>query len=79
MEGKVAVPSLRKATSPKQFLLLKVAEDEGWVADIREGEVEVSPKQVFGVVEGIGGARSYSFLRVGVNFRNRAGIEQLPG
>lgn len=61
----------------KNPVLTRMVEDEGWVADIREGEVDVSPAQVFAVVEGIGGERGWyygTFL-----WRLRAALDRLLG
>jgi uncharacterized protein YbjT (DUF2867 family) len=61
----------------KNSVLAQVVEDEGWVADIREGEVDASPAQVFAVVEGIGGRRGWfygTFL-----WRLRAAMDRLLG
>ena len=41
--------------------LPQVVEEQGWVADVREGEVSASPSQVFAVVEGIGGQRGWYY------------------
>jgi len=41
--------------------LPQVVEEEGWVADVREGDVAVSPSRVFAVVEGIGGKRGWFY------------------
>ena len=63
--------------SRKSSMLAQVVEDEGWVADIREGDVDVSPAQVFAVVEGIGGKRGWfygTFL-----WRLRAAMDRLLG
>src|SRR5271165_278976 len=67
----------RLSVVQKNFMLEQVVEDEGWVADIREGDVDASPAQVFAVVEGIGGARGWfygTFL-----WRLRAGLDRLLG
>jgi uncharacterized protein YbjT (DUF2867 family) len=67
----------QSAGARKNPLLAQVVEDEGWVADIREGDVDASPAQVFAVVEGIGGARGWfygTFL-----WRLRAGLDRLLG
>ncbi len=39
----------------------QVVEEEGWVADVREGDTSVPPAQVFAVTEGIGGARGWFY------------------
>jgi len=41
--------------------LPQVVEEQGWVADVREGEVSAAPSQVFEVVEGIGGKRGWYY------------------
>ena len=61
----------------RKSMLAQVVEDEGWVADIREGDVDASPAAVFAVVEGIGGERGWfygTFL-----WRLRAAMDRLLG
>jgi len=36
-------------------------EEDGWVADIREGDADASPSRMFAVVEGIGGKRGWFY------------------
>ena len=58
-------------------MLAQVVEDEGWVADIREDDVDASPAAVFAVVEGIGGERGWfygTFL-----WRLRAALDRMLG
>jgi uncharacterized protein YbjT (DUF2867 family) len=59
------------------FVLAQVVEDEGWVADIREGDVDASPAQVFAVVEGIGGQRGWLYGTY--LWRLRAAMDRLLG
>ena len=58
-------------------LLPQVVEDEGWVADIREGDVGVSPSRVFAVVEGIGGDRGWFYGTA--LWRYRAVLDRMLG
>jgi len=41
--------------------LPQVGEEEGWVADVREGDTDVPPSRVFNVIEGIGGKRGWFY------------------
>ena len=71
LECALAVPDLaamvdRRAeqqfgnANPNSFLH-QVKEEQGWVADIREGRACALPAQVFDVVEGIGGKRGWFY------------------
>ncbi len=63
--------------SRKPSMLAQVVEEEGWVADIREGEVDASPAQVFAVAEGIGGKRGWFYGTI--LWRMRAALDRLLG
>ena len=52
-------------------------EHEGWVADIREGQVAASPAQVFKVVEEIGGPRGWYYATA--LWRLRAVLDRIVG
>jgi len=57
--------------------LPQVVEENGWVADVREGDVAVAAERVFAVIEGIGGRRGWfygTFL-----WRLRAVLDRLLG
>jgi uncharacterized protein YbjT (DUF2867 family) len=64
-------------SSSLQSWLPQVVEDEGWVADIRESDVEASAERVFAVVEGIGGKRGW--LHGMVLWRMRAWLDRMLG
>jgi len=67
----------QSAGARKSSMLAQVVEDEGWVVDIREGDVDVPAAQVFAVVEGIGGQRGWfygTFL-----WRLRAAMDRVLG
>ncbi len=57
--------------------LPQVVEHEGWVADVREGDVSVLPEKVFAVVEGIGGKRGWFYATM--LWKLRAALDRLLG
>lgn len=63
--------------SRRESWLPQVVEDEGWVADVREGEVEVPATRVFSVVEGIGGNRGWFYGTM--LWRIRAWLDRMLG
>ena len=62
---------------PRQSWLPQVVEDEGWVADVREGEAEVSATRVSSVIEGIGGNRGWFYGMM--LWRMRAWLDRFLG
>ncbi len=64
-------------TASKPSLRQRFLEHEGWVVDIREGQVNASISQVFGVVEGIGGRRGWYYATA--LWRLRALLDRVVG
>jgi len=56
-----AMAERRAASIAGRPCLSPMVEEEGWVADVREGDVDVSAARLFSVVEGIGGARGWFY------------------
>ena len=67
LERALQVPDLtlvaqrRARKTPGGPRLPQVVEDEGWVADVREGMVDVPSSLLFAVIEGIGGKRGWFY------------------
>ena len=67
LERALGVPDLAAMTERRAVGLdegvrvPQLVEDEGWVADVREGFAAVPPSRVFAVVEGIGGKRGWFY------------------